>query len=393
MNLALLQQLDLQKEILQYGKDSFEVSNLRVEQSIDAYNQQVEKLVEANELTSEQGDILKTVNAGLQRSAQTATAFRDILSEVSSVMGGIAIQSYQLMSLQNLQGSMTYSGRGGDPRSFTGDYTNELGYKTVEDLIKELTKSSGGGKSEAEKAAERLANLEKQIALEKELVGASEARSRILKALGLEFASQNPEIVAGLEDQLELLQKMQQEEAGLKSFAQTLQSSLGDAFMSIVDGSKSAADAFKDMIRIVIKKALELSVINPILNMLFGGMGMPLLPTAFGSARGNVFSGGHVTAFADGGVVGGPTYFPMTGGKTGLMGEAGPEAIMPMKRGKDGKLGVQTTGGAVTVNQTINISTGVQQTVRTEIKSLMPMIADNAKSAVLDAKRRGEAGF
>ena len=83
----------------------------------------------------------------------------------------------------------------------------------------------------------------------------------------------------------------------------------------------------------------------------------------------------------------------MTGGKTGLMGEAGPEAIMPLKRGKDGKLGVQTTGGAVTVNQTINISTGVQQTVRTEIKSLMPMIADNAKSAVLDAKRRGEAGF
>jgi hypothetical protein len=41
------------------------------------------------------------------------------------------------------------------------------------------------------------------------------------------------------------------------------------------------------------------------------------------------------------------------------------------------------------VNQTINVTTGVQQTVRAEIKSLMPQIADNAKAAVLDAKRRG----
>jgi hypothetical protein len=46
-------------------------------------------------------------------------------------------------------------------------------------------------------------------------------------------------------------------------------------------------------------------------------------------------------------------------------------------------------GGGTTVNQVINISTGVQQTVRAEIKSMMPQIADNAKAAVLDAKRRG----
>lgn len=51
----------------------------------------------------------------------------------------------------------------------------------------------------------------------------------------------------------------------------------------------------------------------------------------------------------------------------------------------------QSTGGGdtVTVNQTINVSTGVQQTVRAEIKQLMPQIAESAKSAVVDAKRRG----
>jgi uncharacterized phage protein gp47/JayE len=61
---------------------------------------------------------------------------------------------------------------------------------------------------------------------------------------------------------------------------------------------------------------------------------------------------------------------------------------MPLKRGPNGKLGVEG-GGGVTVVQNINVSTGVQQTVRTEIKSLMPQIAEASKAAVADAKRRG----
>ena len=74
------------------------------------------------------------------------------------------------------------------------------------------------------------------------------------------------------------------------------------------------------------------------------------------------------------------------------MGEAGPEAIMPLKRGKDGKLGIEVKGNSgdnVTINQNINISTGVSQTVRAEIKSLMPQINESTKKAVLDSKRRG----
>jgi|TARA_R110000822_G_scaffold125205_3_gene259805 hypothetical protein len=49
-------------------------------------------------------------------------------------------------------------------------------------------------------------------------------------------------------------------------------------------------------------------------------------------------------------------------------------------------------GGGVVVNQTINLSTGVQQTVRAEVMSLAPQIAAQAKAAVLDAKKRG-GGF
>jgi hypothetical protein len=63
----------------------------------------------------------------------------------------------------------------------------------------------------------------------------------------------------------------------------------------------------------------------------------------FGSAKGNIFSGGSPIAFAKGGVQGvvsQPTFFPMKGGRTGLMGEAGPEAIMPLEKDAAGRLSV-----------------------------------------------------
>lgn len=65
------------------------------------------------------------------------------------------------------------------------------------------------------------------------------------------------------------------------------------------------------------------------------------------SADGNIFKGGNVIPFAKGGVpsvVSTPTYFPMKGGKTGLMGEAGPEAIMPLARTGGGELAVTMVG-------------------------------------------------
>lgn len=73
-------------------------------------------------------------------------------------------------------------------------------------------------------------------------------------------------------------------------------------------------------------------------------------------ARGGGFAQGRVMPFAQGGIVSSPTLFPMRGG-TGLMGEAGPEAIMPLARGADGRLGVRSQGAAQAVNVTINVAT------------------------------------
>ncbi len=72
-------------------------------------------------------------------------------------------------------------------------------------------------------------------------------------------------------------------------------------------------------------------------------------------ADGGTFSQGRVMPFARGGVVTAPTTFPMRGG-TGLMGEAGPEAIMPLSRGSDGRLGVRAQGTAP-IHVTMNIAT------------------------------------
>ena len=72
--------------------------------------------------------------------------------------------------------------------------------------------------------------------------------------------------------------------------------------------------------------------------------------------KGAAFTQGRVMPFARGGVVSGPVNFAMRGG-AGLMGEAGPEAIMPLARGTDGRLGVRNAGGGQPVNIVMNIST------------------------------------
>jgi uncharacterized phage protein gp47/JayE len=73
-------------------------------------------------------------------------------------------------------------------------------------------------------------------------------------------------------------------------------------------------------------------------------------------------------------------------GKSYLVGERGAELFTPFSGGNITKS--EDIGGTV-VNQTINIQTGVAQTVRTEIQSMMPRIMEATKAAVADSKRRG----
>jgi hypothetical protein len=274
------------------------------------------------------------------------------------------------------------SGRGAGYEALSQELQlrNATGMGFVEDKGKPKTTSGGGGPKKldpAEQIEKFMSQLEQANSVQRERILLGEESARVTELV-------NKYKEAGIPLDMKRIQNLAREEQELQKL-ENAHASLTDALMSVVDGTQSVGDAFKGLLRQMILDIYREKVAKSFATNVLGFLGF---------ANGGVFSNGsQVNAFADGGVVGGPTYFPMSGGQTGLMGEAGPEAIMPLKRGADGKLGVQMNGGGeqVVVNQNINISTGVQQTVRNEIKSMMPQIAAQSKSAVLDAKRRGGA--
>lgn len=118
------------------------------------------------------------------------------------------------------------------------------------------------------------------------------------------------------------------------------------AFDGLVFDGLKLSDALKGVAKSLVDTAYA-AAMKPVTSHFGGllaegvaGMMNGLLPFANGGS----FVQGRVMPFAQGGVVSGPVRFPMRGG-SGLMGEAGPEAIMPLSRGSDGKLGVRMDGG------------------------------------------------
>lgn len=89
-------------------------------------------------------------------------------------------------------------------------------------------------------------------------------------------------------------------------------------------------------------------------------------------ARGGV--PGSITPFAQGGLVSGPTLFPM-GRQTGLMGEAGAEAILPLQRSADGRLGVAASGGGGGVNVVFNVTASDAASFRKSEAQITGMLA------------------
>lgn len=250
------------------------------------------------------------------------------------------------------------------------------------------------------KVADPYADLQKQLKLERALVGQTSARKRVLNALGVDQSKWSTSAIAKLEAEVVAVEKLQKaeeeririiEEAkrAQEELAATIETSMGDAFMAMSDGTKSVSDAFRTMAAEVVRELYKVYVMQ---------VAIAAIKTFAGGffADGGAFSGGkEVTAYANGGVVNGPTNFAMAGGKTGLMGEAGPEAIMPLKRGANGKLGVQMEGGGgsthVTNNYNIsaNTSEDTKRLVTQTIQQAQPALTQAAKASMMNDRRRG----
>jgi hypothetical protein len=122
---------------------------------------------------------------------------------------------------------------------------------------------------------------------------------------------------------------------------------IADAFTELaLTGKASFADLARSILADLTKIFIKMAVFK-FFDFAFPGLGLSK------SANGNVFAQNGIQKFAMGGVVNRPTIFPFANG-TGLMGEAGPEAIMPLQRAANGKLGVIASGGGTT-NVVVNV--------------------------------------
>lgn len=165
-----------------------------------------------------------------------------------------------------------------------------------------------------------------------------------------------------------------------------------DALTALVMGTKTAKEAFREFALSIVSDLTKMIIKQMLFNAIsgfFGGFGGGANAGGAAGVSSSAPTGSKLSLFnkptnaqflADGGNV--------QRGRTYMVGERGVELFTPNQSGAivpNDALG----GNGVVVNQTINVSTGVAQTVRTEIAQLMPDIARASKNAVLDARRRG----
>jgi phage-related minor tail protein len=149
-----------------------------------------------------------------------------------------------------------------------------------------------------------------------------------------------------------------------------LGSTLSAAFVDVALRGRGLSDVLRTLALRLSEIALK-AAFRPLTDALGGALAGALTGAAF--ARGGVVRGGLPVPFAHGGVISSPIAFPLAGNRIGLAGEQGPEAILPLARGPDGRLGVRA-GAAGGVNVTFNISTPDAESFRrseTQIAALL----------------------
>jgi lambda family phage tail tape measure protein len=170
-------------------------------------------------------------------------------------------------------------------------------------------------------------------------------------------------------------------ETALKDKLVSIPDTLSDAFAGAIAYGNDLGESLKKLAQDIAYTVIKATLLKSIFGL-------------FGFADGGVFSGGSVVPFARGGIVDRPTIFPMAHGM-GLMGEAGPEAIMPLKRGADGSLGVQSEGGGgthITMNINAVDSRSFVEMMRSNRASVESIVVENImKNGALRSAIRGLA--
>ena len=229
--------------------------------------------------------------------------------------------------------------------------------------------------------SQRIANLKNEYDL---LTDAIEAfRTKNSEAFD-ELAKQFPELEALLQDAKSPLEAYATQ---IKDVTGQIENATVNAFQgmedALVDFVMTGKLNFADLARSIIADLARIAIRAAIIQPLGASLGLP------GFAKGGVFAQNKIVPFAYGGVVNKPTLFPMRDGM-GLMGEAGAEAVMPLKRTRQGRLGVEATGGGGNiVNVTVNASGTSADGNTMKANQLGKMIGTAIEAELIKQKRPG----
>lgn len=233
----------------------------------------------------------------------------------------------------------------------------------TEDQIREAERLQKAFDRTMASAAKQTAALNAQIAtfgMSASAAAEYTKQQELLNAATENQISLTPSVIASINEQAEAygkatgeLERLNIAQGLVKDFVGSLTSDLRNG-VSAFDALGNAATRLTDKL---IDMALD-QAINSLFSTLVGSLGSvassggaagaPWSAGAFDSANGNVFAGGNVIPFRSGGIVSRPSIFPMANGGIGSMAENEPEAIMPLKRGPSGRLGVEMHGGGMT---------------------------------------------
>lgn len=167
--------------------------------------------------------------------------------------------------------------------------------------------------------------------------------------------------------------QFQQQIADAARLGRQFGNSLGTAFDGIAIKGKSVSDTLRSLAlnlsQLVLKAALR-----PLTNSI-GGALSGLVGGGLAFAKGGVVQQRMPVPFATGGVIASPVTFPLAGGRIGLAGERGAEAILPLARGPDGRLGVAAQGAGSGISVTFNVTTPDAESFRRSEAQVAAMVA------------------
>jgi hypothetical protein len=248
----------------------------------------------------------------------------------------------------------------------------------LEDLLPPREKSKGAeGPNAIERLQQEIAFRQRTLNLSKEEKALQTEIFRITNALGKDRNKYSSDFIANLAQQNLAIQEQERviEDARKQQeqLADSIANSFGDAFMSIVDGTKSTKDAFKQMAAAIVRDLYQVYVMKRLIGSAEAGTG---IAGAIGRLIG-LESGGTMTA-----------------NRPYIVGERGPELVIPGRSSTvtNADLTRKSMGGsdAVIVNNNINVTGGTDPAaIRQEVAKLMPTITNATKTAVIDARRRG----